>query len=301
MVVTLTPVGADAAERLRAALNEIAVEEPDVRIHAETEGIYRLSGKNKTQIESICNRLCDRYQCSIEVSPIKAAILETIRKEAKAEGKYIRQTGGHGNYGHCKIHIEPNEPGKGYEFVNSSRSIAIPNIYIKPAEEGIQEAMQRGIVAGYPMVDVKVTLIGGSCHETDSNEMAFRFAGSLAFNEAARKASPVVLEPHMVVDIDVPEELREPIIREIDLHRGRIESVSSIDGFSEIKAVVPLVELLNSNSLGFYELPMEFVGYVEVSGDNPSGDAGSGVTANRPNHPRPRGLFDLAIPEGEDE
>ena len=175
-------------------------------------------------------------------------MLETIRKQAEAEGKYIRQTGGSGNYGHCKLRIEPDEPGKGYEFINDIKGGSIPSEYIESIDQGIQAAMRQGVLAGFPVVDVRVTLYDGSYHETDSNPMAFTFAGSIAFKEAAKNASPVLLEPVMAIEIDVPEELMAETRQEVYTHRGRIESNVTADGFSEIEAVVPLSELLASAS-----------------------------------------------------
>jgi len=206
--VTLSAAADD--ERLRAALAAIAGEEPRVSINAQSERTYTLSGSSESHMESICDRLRGEYQCAINASPIQAVLLETIRGQSEAEGKYIRQTGGSGNYGHCKLRIEPNEPGKGYEFVNEIESGEVPKEHIEHVDEGVQVAMERGILAGFPVVDVKVTLIDGSYHDQDSNEMAFKFAGAIAFKEAARKASPVLLEPVMAVELTVPEEQWEP-------------------------------------------------------------------------------------------
>jgi elongation factor G len=301
MYLTLsTSDGADD-QRFRAALNEIAATTPNISITTESQSIYELSGNSKSQLESICNRLCDEYQLGINAGPIKPVFLETIRTQSAAEGKYIRQTGGLGNYGHCKLRIEPNDPANGYEFINDIKGGAVPKEYLKPIDDGIHGAMKLGVLAGYPLVDVKVTLFDGSYHESDSNEMAFKFAGSIAFKEAARKASPVLLEPVMALEIDVPEKMATTIRREISLHRGRIEREESINGFSEIKAIVPLSELLTSSSLASAEIPMEFAGYEEVSDDGSSTDRNAGVTANKPSHPRPRLRCVAAKPEMEDE
>src|SRR5579863_3705345 len=223
MYLTLSAVDVADDARLRAALAEIGSEGPGVSIRAESENAYALSADGQSYLESICDRLRSEYHCAINVSPIKAVLLETIRKQAKAEGKYIRQTGGSGNYGHCKLRIEPNEPGKGYEFVNDIRGAVVPIEYVEPIDQGVQAALELGILAGLPIVDVKVTLYDGSYHEADSNEMAFKFAGSIAFKEAARKAHPVVLEPVMAVQIEVPEELGAAIRRQVHGYRGRIE------------------------------------------------------------------------------
>jgi elongation factor G len=164
-------------------------------------------------------------------------LLETVRKQAEAEGKYIRQTGGSGNYWHCKLRIEPGELGKGYEFINDIRVGKVPSEYIESIEQGIQAAMRQGVLGGFSIVDVKVTLYDGSYHETDSNPVAFTFAGSIAFKEAAKKASPVLLEPMMAIEVEVPEELVDLTRHEVYTHRGRIESNVAANGFNEIKAV----------------------------------------------------------------
>jgi elongation factor G len=165
---------------------------------------------------------------------------ETIRSHSEAEGKYIRQTGGSGNYGHCRIRITPNQPGKGYEFSNDIKGGTIPKEYIKPIDQGIQEAMQGGVLAGYEMVDVKVSLYDGSYHEVDSNEMAFKIAGSIAFKEAARKAKPVLLEPVMAVEVVVPEDYMGAIIGDLQSRRGRIEGMEMVGNTQAIRATVPL-------------------------------------------------------------
>jgi elongation factor G len=301
MYLTLSAVDVADDERLRAALAEIGGEGPGVSIKAEPESAYTLSADGQSYLESICDRLRSEYHCAITVSPIKAVFLETVRMQTEAEGKYIRQTGGSGNYGHCKLRIEPNEPGRGYEFVNDIKGGMVPKEYIKPIDQGVQGALELGILAGFPIVDVKVTLYDGSYHEVDSNEMAFKFAGSIAFKEAARKAHPVLLEPVMAVEIEVPEELGAAIRREVHGHRGRIERQRIVDGFSEIAAIVPLSELLDSASTSLTQFPMEFAGYEAVSDPGPSTDSGIGVTANKPNYPGPRRRSDAAQIEREDD
>jgi elongation factor G len=200
----------------------------------------------------------------------RVAFRETIRKPAEAEGKYIRQTGGSGNYGHAKIKIEPNEVGKGYEFSNDIKGGTIPKEYIKPIDQGIQEALEGGILAGYPMVDIKVSLYDGSYHDVDSNEMAFKIAGSMAFKEAARKASPVLLEPVMAVEVTVPEEHMGTIIGDINSRRGRIEGMEHLGGSQVIKAIVPLKEMfgyvndIRSSTQGRASYSMQFAHYEEA-------------------------------------
>jgi len=194
----------------------------------------------------------------------------TKRKEAEAEGKYIRQTGGSGNYGHCKIRIKPNEPGKGYEFVNDTKGGSIPKEFIKPIDQGIREALDSGILAGFPVVDVMVSLYDGSYHDVDSNEMAYKIAGSMAFKEAARKASPVLLEPVMAVEVTVPEDFVGTIIGDINSRRGRIESLEHAAGSQLVKAIVPLKEMfgyvndIRSSTQGRASYSMQFARYEEA-------------------------------------
>jgi len=200
----------------------------------------------------------------------KVAFRETIRKESDAEGKYIRQTGGSGNYGHFKIRLKPNEPGKGYEFINDIKGGVIPKEYIKPIDQGIREALDGGILAGFPVVDVVVSLYDGSYHDVDSNEMAYKIAGSMAFKEAARKASPVLLEPVMAVEVTVPEDFVGTIIGDINSRRGRIESLEHAAGSQLVKAIVPLKEMfgyvndIRSSTQGRASYSMQFARYEEA-------------------------------------
>ncbi len=199
----------------------------------------------------------------------QVAYRETIRKPSDAEGKYIRQTGGSGNYGHCKIKVEPN-PGLGYEFSNDIKGGTIPKEYIKPIDMGIREALEGGVLAGFPMVDIKVSLYDGSYHDVDSNEMAFKIAGSLAIKEAARKANPVLLEPVMAVSVVVPEEFMGTIIGDLNSRRGRIENVEHSGGSQVVKASVPLKEMFNyathmrSSTQGRATYTMHFSRYEEA-------------------------------------
>lgn len=303
-ILRLAISAADGADddRLKTALSELAAQDPSVSINTQPEGtLHSLEGRCESDLELICDRLRDEYHLAINVSPSKAILLETVRGQAEAEGKYIRQTGGSGNYGHCKLRIEPSEPGKCYEFINDIRGDVVPNKYIKPIDQGIQGAMELGILAGFPVVDVKVTLYDGSYHEADSNEMAFKFAASIAFKEAAKKANPVLLEPMMAIEIiEAPEELTAAIHTEIHAHRGRVEREETTGGWSEIKAVVPLSELLASGSRLLAEFPMEFTGYEAVRDDGSSEENGLGVTANKPNRPRPSRRSEMARPDLED-
>ena len=184
-----------------------------------------ISGMGELHLEILVDRMKREHKVEANVGEPQVAYRETIRKKAEAEGKYIRQTGGSGNYGHCKIRIEPNEPGKGYEFINDIKG-GVGSQGIHQADRpGHPGSAASGILAGYPMVDVKVTLYDGSYHDVDSNEMAFKIAGSMAFKEAARKATPVLLEPVMAVEVTVPEEYMGTIIGDLNSRRGRIEGM----------------------------------------------------------------------------
>jgi elongation factor G len=210
------------------------------------------------------------HKVEANVGEPKVAFRETIRKTAEAEGKYIRQTGGSGNYGHVKIRLEPNEPGKGFEFINEITGGVVPKEYIKPTEQGIREALHNGVLAGYEMVDFKAVLYDGSYHDVDSNEMAFKIAGSMAYKEAAKKASPVLLEPMMAVEVTVPEEHMGTIIGDINSRRGRIEGMEHSGGSQVIKAMVPLKEMfgyvndIRSSTQGRASYSMQFARYEEA-------------------------------------
>jgi elongation factor G len=215
--------------RFREAFTEIAKQDSTIEINIEpTEERAVVAAMSTTHLEEIRERLLNEYGHLVSISDLKVICLETIRKRAEAEGKYIRQTGGSGNYGHCKLRVEPNEPSKGYEFINDIKGGVVPNEYIKSIDEGVQGALELGILSGFPIVDVKVTLFDGSYHEEDSNEMAFKFAGSIALKEAARKAYPVLLEPVMAVEVTVPEEQMGRIISDINSRRGRIEGMEQV-------------------------------------------------------------------------
>jgi len=216
------------------------------------------------------DRMMREFGVQANVGKPQVAYRETIRKAAQAEGKYIRQTGGSGQYGHVRIRLEPNEPGKGYEFINDVVGGVIPKEFIKPVDQGIKEALEGGVLAGYEMVDVKATLYDGSYHDVDSNEMAFKIAGSMAFKEAARKASPVLLEPVMSVEVVVPEEYMGTIIGDLSSRRGRIEGLEHRAGSQVIKAMVPLAEMfgyatnMRSNTQGRATFSMHFSRYEEA-------------------------------------
>jgi len=269
--VAIEPKTKADQEKMGIALSRLADEDPTFKVRTdEDSGQTIISGMGELHLEILVDRMKREHKVEANVGEPKVAFRETIRKKAEAEGKYIRQTGGSGNYGHCWLRIEPNEPGKGYEFVNDIKGGVVPKEYIKPIDQGVQGALELGILAGYPIVDVKVTLIDGSYHDVDSNEMAFKFAGSIAFKEAARKASPVLLEPVMAVEVTVPEEFMGTIIGDINSRRGRIEGMEHAAGSQVIKAIVPLKEMfgyvndIRSSTQSRASYSMQFARYEEA-------------------------------------
>jgi elongation factor G len=263
-------------EKMGLALNKLAQEDPTFKVHTDPDsGQTIISGMGELHLEIIIDRMMREYKVEANVGKPQVAYRETIRKQAEAEGKYIRQTGGRGQYGHVKIRLEPQQPGKGYEFENEIVGGVVPKEYIKPVDQGIQEAMEGGVLAGYPVVDVKVALYDGSYHEVDSNEMAFKIAGSMAFKEAARRASPVLLEPVMSVEVVTPEDFAGTIMGDLSSRRGRIEGMEHRAGSQVIKAIVPLAEMfgyathMRSSTQGRAEYSMHFARYEEV----PRGEA----------------------------
>jgi elongation factor G len=228
-------------EKMGIALSKLAQEDPTFNVRTDVDsGQTIIAGMGELHLEIIVDRMMREYKVEANVGKPQVNYRETIRGSAEAEGKYIRQTGGSGNYGHAKIRISPNEPGKGYEFSNDTKGGVIPKEYIKPIDQGIQEAMLGGVLAGYEMVDVKVSLYDGSYHDVDSNEMAFKIAGSMAFKEAAKKAKPVLLEPVMAVEVTVPEDYMGTIIGDLNSRRGRIEGMEMVGNTQAIRASVPL-------------------------------------------------------------
>jgi elongation factor G len=269
--VAIEPKTKADQEKMGVALSRLADEDPTFKVRTdEDSGQTIISGMGELHLEILVDRMRREHKVEANVGEPKVAFRETIRKMAEAEGKYIRQTGGSGNYGHCKLRVEPNEPGKGYEFINDIKGGTIPKEYIKPIDQGVQGAIELGILAGFPMVDIKVTLFDGSYHDVDSNEMAFKFAGSIAFKEAARKASPVLLEPVMAVEVTVPEEHMGTIIGDINSRRGRIEGMGHVGGSQVIKAMVPLKEMfgyvndIRSSTQGRASYSMQFARYEEA-------------------------------------
>ena len=269
--VAIEPKTKGDQEKMAIALAKLSDEDPTFKVRTDQEsGQTIISGMGELHLEILVDRMKREHKVEANVGEPRVAFRETVRKTSEAEGKYIRQTGGSGNYGHVKIRIEPNEPGKGFEFIDAIRGGVVPREYIKPTEQGIREASMNGILAGYEMVDFKVTLFDGSYHEVDSNEMAFKIAGSMAFKEAARKASPVLLEPMMAVEVTVPEEHMGTIIGDINSRRGRIEGMEHSGGSQVIKAMVPLKEMfgyvndIRSSTQGRASYSMQFARYEEA-------------------------------------
>jgi len=258
-------------EKMGLALAKLAQEDPTFKVHTDPDsGQTIISGMGELHLEIIVDRMMREYKVEANVGKPQVAYRETIRRHAEAEGKYIRQTGGRGQYGHAKIYLDPQPPGTGYEFVNDIVGGSVPKEFIKPIDQGIREALEGGILAGYPMVDVKATLYDGSYHDVDSNEMAFKIAGSMAFKEAARKASPVLLEPVMSVEVVTPEDYAGAIMGDLSSRRGRIEGMEHRAGSQVIKAIVPLAEMfgyathMRSSTQGRAEYSMHFARYEEA-------------------------------------
>jgi elongation factor G len=268
--VAVEPKTKGDQEKMGIALAKLANEDPTFKVHTDPDsGQTIISGMGELHLEIIVDRMMREFSVQANVGKPQVAYRETIRKASEAEGKFIRQTGGRGQYGHVKIRIEP-DPGKGYEFVDEISGGAVPKEYIKPVGEGIREAMEGGVLAGYEMVDIKATLYDGSYHEVDSSEIAFKIAGSMAFKEAARKASPVLLEPMMSVEVVVPEEYMGDIIGDLNSRRGRVEGMEHRAGSQVIRAHVPLSEMfgyatdMRSRTQGRATYSMHFARYEEV-------------------------------------
>jgi len=269
--VAIEPKTKAGQEKMSQALAKLAEEDPTFRAYTDEEtGQTIIAGMGELHLEIIVDRLLREFKVEANVGNPQVAYKESITKTAEAEGKYIRQSGGRGQYGHVKLRVEPQEPGKGYEFVNAIVGGVIPKEYIGAVNNGIQEALQSGILGGYPVLDVKVTLFDGSYHEVDSSEMAFKIAGSMGVREAIRKADPVLLEPIMKVEVTVPEEYMGDVIGDINSRRGRMEGMELVNGAQIIRAYVPLAEMfgyatiLRSNTQGRGNYVMQFDHYEPV-------------------------------------
>jgi elongation factor G len=269
--VAIEPKTKADQEKMGIALQKLAQEDPTFKVHTDPEtGQTIIAGMGELHLEIIVDRMLREFKVDANVGKPQVAYRETIRKKVDSEGKFVRQSGGRGQYGHCKITVEPNETGKGYEFINDVVGGSIPKEYIKPIDQGIQEALTSGVLAGYPVVDVKITLFDGSYHEVDSNEMAFKIAGSMAFKSGCEKASPVLLEPIMAVEVEVPEDYMGDVIGNLNSRRGRIENMEDRSGVKVVTSKVPLAEMfaystsLRSMTQGRGTYTMQFSHYEEA-------------------------------------
>jgi len=269
--VAIEPKTKASQDKLSAALAKLAEEDPTFKTYTDEEtGQTIIAGMGELHLEIIVDRLLREFKVEANVGNPQVAYKESVTKQAEADTKYARQSGGRGQYGHVKIRIEPQEPGVGYEFVNNIVGGAIPKEYIGSVDAGIQEALQAGILGGYPVLDIKVTLYDGSYHEVDSSEMAFKIAGSMAIKEAMAKANPVLLEPMMKVEVIVPEEYMGDVMGDINSRRGRIEGMELRSGAQVVNAYVPLSEMfgyatdLRSNTQGRGVYSMQFDHYEAV-------------------------------------
>jgi len=258
-------------EKMGIALQKLAEEDPTFRVNTDPESAQTIiSGMGELHLDIIVDRLLREFKVGCTVGNPQVAYRETIRKAVKSEGKFVRQSGGKGQYGHCWLEITPRQPGEGFLFENKVVGGAIPKEYIGPIEAGIKEAMQNGVVAGYPMVDIGVTVVDGSYHEVDSSEMAFKIAGSMGFRSGTLKANPVILEPYMKVEVTVPEEYMGDVIGDLNSRRGRIEGMEARSGAQVITAFVPLSEMfgyatdLRSKTQGRGNYSMEVDHYEDV-------------------------------------
>ncbi len=269
--VAVEPKTKQDMDKLSKALQALSEEDPTFRVNVDPETNQTvIAGMGELHLDILVDRMKREYKVEANVGAPQVAYRETIRKPVKAEGKFVRQSGGKGQYGHVVIEVEPGEPGTGFEFVSKIVGGSVPKEYIAPAEQGMKEACESGIMAGYPVIDVKVTMVDGSFHEVDSSEMAFKIAGSMAIKEAVMKASPVLLEPMMKVEVEVPEDFIGNVIGDLNSRRGQIEGQDTNQGIAKVTSKVPLAEMfgyatdIRSKTQGRGIFSMEFSNYDEV-------------------------------------
>ena len=269
--VAVEPSTKNDQDKMGIALQKLAEEDPTFKVRTDPEtGQTIISGMGELHLQIIVDRMLREFKVDCKVGEPQVAYRETIRRSAKAEGKFIRQSGGHGQYGHCWVEISPNEVGKGFEFESKIVGGVIPKEYIGPIEAGVKQAMENGVLAGYPMVDIKAVVYDGSFHEVDSSEAAFKIAGSVAFKNAAEKASPVLLEPYVKVEVTVPESYMGDVIGDLNARRGKIDGMDAQNGLQVIHGFVPLSEMfgyateLRSKTQGRGTYSMEVAYYDEV-------------------------------------
>jgi elongation factor G len=269
--VAVEPKTKQDMDKLSKALQSLSQEDPTFRVRIDPETNQTvIAGMGELHLEILVDRMLREFKVEANIGAPQVAYRETIRARVKCEGKFIRQSGGKGQYGHVVIELEPGELGKGFEFVSKIVGGTVPKEYINPAEQGMKEACESGILAGYPLIDVKVTLVDGSYHDVDSSEMAFKIAGSIAIKEGAVKASPVLLEPMMKVEVEVPENFLGDVMGDLNSRRGQIEGMGSEAGIAKVNAKVPLAEMfgyatdIRSKTQGRGIFTMEFSHYEEV-------------------------------------
>jgi elongation factor G len=270
--VAVEPKTKSDQEKMGIALGRLAQEDPSFRVRTDEEsGQTIISGMGELHLEIIVDRMRREFGVEANVGAPQVAYRETIRKSAEQEGKFVKQSGGRGQYGHVWIRLEPNEMGKGYEFVDAIKGGTVPREYIPAVNKGIEDTLPNGVLAGFPVVDVKVTLFDGSYHEVDSNENAFKMAGSMAFKDAMRKSSPVLLEPMMAVEVEVPEDFMGNVMGDLSGRRGMVQGMDDLPGgIKVVKAEVPLAEMfgystqLRSLTQGRATYSMEFKHYSEA-------------------------------------
>jgi elongation factor G len=269
--VAVEPKTKQDMEKLSKALQSLSEEDPTFRVSIDQETNQTvIAGMGELHLEILVDRMLREFKVEANIGAPQVAYRETVRKAVKAEGKFVRQSGGKGQYGHVVIDLEPGEPGTGFEFVSKIVGGTVPKEYISPAEQGMKEACESGILAGYPVIDLKATLVDGSYHEVDSSEMAFKIAGSMAIKEAVMKASPVLLEPMMKVEVEVPEDFLGDVMGDLNSRRGQIEGMGSEEGIAKVTAKVPLAEMfgyatdIRSKTQGRGIFSMEFSHYDEV-------------------------------------
>ncbi len=269
--VAIEPKTKASQDKMGIGLQKLAEEDPTFKTYTDEEtGQTIIAGMGELHLEIIVDRLLREFKVEANVGNPQVAYKESIQASAEAEGKYVKQSGGRGQYGHCKLRVEPQEPGKGYEFVNAIVGGAIPKEYVNAVNNGVQEALESGILGGYEVLDIKVTCYDGSYHDVDSSEMAYKIAGSMGVREAIRKAKPTLLEPMMKVEVTVPEEYMGDVIGDINSRRGRIEGMDLISGAQIIRSFVPLAEMfgyatdLRSNTQGRGLYSMQFDHYESV-------------------------------------
>jgi elongation factor G len=306
--VAVRPRADDDRENLQRALSDLTREDPTIRTATgPTAAETTISGMGELHLEMICYRLSHEYGIQIDVGAPKVIYLETIRKQTEAEGRYIRQTSGRGNYAHVKVRLEPLEPGSGYQFANEIADDTVPPYFVEPVSLGIQEAMKGGVLAGHEMIDLRAVLFDGSYHVEDSNKMAFMIAASMAFKEAARRASPVILEPVMLIEVSTPEDFVGTVMGDLSSRRGRIEGMEHHVDSQLICAIAPLAEMIGyakhmrSITQGRASCSMRFARYEVAPHRGESGGDEVGVTANKPKSPKAGNGFAAAQPDEQSD